>query len=181
VEWHQSFCFLLHRCFCRRIIIDPATIGLALTAASKAFTTLKNGFQLGRDIESMGKDLSRWMGATADIDNIEKQAKNPTTMQRIFKSGQLEASAIEAVVAKKKLQKQRQEMKVFLNMTYGPNAWNEVLKMEGDIRKRRQKEIYARQELVRKIWEYIGWFVLFCTVIGFIFLLAFIYRENRMR
>ena len=76
----------------------------------------------------MGKDLSRWMGATADIDNIEKQTKNPTTMQRIFKSGQLEASAIEAVVAQKKLQKQRKEMKVFLNMTYGPNAWNEVLK-----------------------------------------------------
>ena len=181
LEWHQSFFFLLPKCLCRRNIIDPATIGLALTAASKAFATLKNGFQLGRDVESMGKDLSRWMGASADIDNAEKQTKNPTALQKLFKGSTLEASAIEAVVAKKKMEKQRQEMKVFLNMTYGPNAWNDVLKMEGDIRKRRQKEIYDRQELIKKIWEYIAWFLLFVTIIGFVVLLIFLYKENKMR
>ena len=51
--------------------------------------------------------------------------------------------------------------------------------MEAQIRKKRQKEIYERQELIRKIWEYIGWFILFCTVIGFIIFLAWIYKENR--
>ena len=159
--------------------MDPATIGLALTAASKAFSALKAGFAVGRDIESMGKDLSRWMGASADIDNAEKTTKNPSALQKIFKGNQLEASAIEAVVAKKKMEKQRYEMKVFLNMTYGPNAWNDVLAMEGDIRKRRQKEIYDRQKLRQQILEYIGWTVLFCTIIGFIFLLVYLYKENK--
>ena len=159
--------------------MDPATIGLALTAASKAFSALKAGFEVGRDIESMGQDLSRWMGAASDIDNAEKQTKNPSSLQRLFKGNQIEASAIEAVVARKKMEKQRQEMKVFLNMTYGTNAWNDVLKMEGDIRKRRQKEIYDRQKLRQQILEYIGWGVLFCTVIGFLFLLAYLYRENK--
>ncbi len=181
LEWHQSFFFLLLRCLCRRNIIDPATIGLALTAASKAFTTLKNGFQLGRDIESMGKDLSRWMGAASDIDNAEKQTKNPSALQKLFKGNQIEASAIEAVVAKKKLEKQRQEMKVFLNMTYGPNAWNDVLKMEADIRKRRQKEIYYRKALINKIWEYVAWFMLFVTIVGFIIILIFLYKENKLK
>ena len=78
LEWHQSFFFLLPKCLCRRNIIDPATIGLALTAASKAFSALKAGFAVGRDIESMGQDLSRWMGAASDIDNAEKQTKNPS-------------------------------------------------------------------------------------------------------
>ena len=41
------------------------------------------------------------------------------------------------------------------------------LRMEAEIRKKRKEEIYERQELIRKIWEYIGWFVLFCTVVGF--------------
>ena len=159
--------------------MDPATIGLALTAASKAFSALKAGFAVGRDIESMGQDLSRWMGASSDIDNAAKTTQNPSALQRIFKGSQIEASAIEAVVAKKKMEKQRYEMKTFLNMTYGPNAWNEVLKMEGDIRKRRQKEVYERQEFRRKILEGIGWVVLFLTVGGFLIFLAYLYRQSR--
>ena len=159
--------------------MDPATIGIALTAASKAFDAIKKGFAIGRDIESMGSDLSRWMGAASDIDQAKKQADNPSYFQRVFKGGSLEASAIEAVVAKKKMEKQRYEMKTFLNMTYGPNAWNEVLKMEGDIRKRRQKEVYERQEFRRKILEGIGWVVLFLTVGGFLMFLAYLYRQSR--
>jgi len=160
--------------------MDPVTIGAALTIAGKAFDALKSGFAVGRDIESMGKDLSRWMGAASDVDNAERQSKNPTALQRLFKGNQLEASAIEAVVAKKKMEKQRYEMKTFLNLTYGPNAWNDVLAMEADIRKRRQREIYDRQKLRQQILEYIGWAFLFCTVIGFIVLLAFLYKENKM-
>ena len=159
--------------------MDPASIGLAITAASKAFTAIKNGFAIGRDIESMGKDLGRWMGALSDIDNAEKSAKNASPLRKLFKGKEIEASAIEAFTAKKKLEAQRQELKSFINFHYGANSWNEILHMEAEIRKQRQKEICERQELVRKIWEYIGWFVLFCTVIGFIIFLAWLYKESR--
>ena len=159
--------------------MDPASIGLAITAASKAFTAIKNGFAIGRDIESMGKDLGRWMGALSDIDNAEKSAKNASPLRKLFKGKEIEASAIEAFTAKKKLEAQRQDLKSFINFHYGANSWNEILHMEAEIRKQRQKEIYERQELVRKIWEYIGWFILFCTVIGFVFFLAWLYKESR--
>ena len=159
--------------------MEPVTIGVALTVAGKAFEAIKKGFEVGRDIESMGGDLARWMGAASDVDNAERTAKNPSYLQRVFGGSSLEANAIEAVVAKKKMEKQRYEMKTFLNMTYGPNAWNDVLKMEGEIRKRRQREIYDRQKLRRQIIEYIGWFILFCTVVGFLYLLAFLYREHK--
>ena len=159
--------------------MDPASIGLAITAASKAFTAIKNGFAIGRDIESMGKDLGRWMGALSDIDNAEKSAKNASPLRKLFKGKEIEASAIEAFTAKKKLEAQRQELKSFINFHYGANSWNEILHIEAEIRKQRQKEIYERQELIRKIWEYIGWFILFCTVIGFVFFLAWLYKESR--
>jgi hypothetical protein len=159
--------------------MDPATIGLALTAASKAFTAIKNGFAVGRDIESMGKDLGRWMTALSDIDNAEKTTKNASALQKLFKGNSIEASAIEAFTAKKKLEAQRQELKTFINFHYGPKSWNEILQMEGQIRKQRQKDIYERQEIIRKIWEYIGYFVLFCTVVGFLFFLAYLYKETR--
>ena len=159
--------------------MDPASIGLAITAASKAFGAIKAGFAAGREIESMGKDLSRWMGAVSDIDNVEKSAKNASQLRKLFKGKEIEASAIEAFTAKKKLEAQRQELKSFINFHYGANSWNEILHMEKEIRLQRKKEIYERQEVIRKIWEGVGWFVLFCTVIGFIFVLAWLYKESR--
>tara|TARA_R100001510_G_scaffold34474_1_gene30964 strand:+ start:182 stop:664 length:483 start_codon:yes stop_codon:yes gene_type:complete len=159
--------------------MDPATIGVAITAANTAFNAIKRGFQAGREIESMGKDLSRWMGALSDIDNAEKSAKNASALVKLFKGNEIEASAIEAFTAKKKLEAQRQELKTFINFHYGSTSWDEILHMEAEIRKQRKQEIYARQELIRKIWEYIGWFVLFCTVIGFLFFLAWIYKQKR--
>ena len=159
--------------------MDPASIGLAITAASKAFTAIKNGFAVGRDIESMGKDLGRWMGALSDIDNAEKSAKNASPLRKLFKGKEIEASAIEAFSAKKKLEAQRQELKSFINFHYGANSWNEILHMEAEIRKKRKEEIYERQEMIRKIWEYIGWTFLFCSVIGFIIFLAWLYKESR--
>ena len=159
--------------------MDPVTITAALSVAKSAFTAIKNGFAVGKDIESMGKDLSRWMGALSDVDNAERTTKNPSALQKLFKGKEIEASAIEAFTAKKKLEQQRQELKTFINFHYGANSWNEILQMEAEIRKKRKEEIYERQELIRKIWEYIGWFLLFCTVVGFIILLAWMYKERR--
>jgi hypothetical protein len=127
----------------------------------------------------MGKDLGRWMSALSDIDNAEKSAKNASPLIKLFKGNEIEASAIEAFTAKKKLEAQRQELKTFINFHYGTNSWNEILQMEAEIRKQRRDEVYARQELIRKIWEYIGWFVLFCTIVGFVFFLAWLWKERR--
>ena len=159
--------------------MDPASIGLAITAASKAFSAIKAGFAAGREIESMGKDLSRWMGAVSDVDNAEKTSKNASALMKLFKGNEIQASAIEAFTAKKKLEAQRQELKTFINFYHGPNSWNEILQMEADIRLQRKKEIYERQELIRKIWEYVGWFILFCTIVGFVFFLAWLYKESK--
>ena len=159
--------------------MDPATIGVAITAANTAFNAIKRGFQAGREIESMGKDLGRWMSALSDIDNAEKSAKNASPLRKLFKGNEIEASAIEAFTAIKKLEAQRQELKTFINFHYGPKSWNEILEMEAKIRLQRKKEIYDRQQFVRKIWEGIGYFILFCTVIGFLFFLAWVYKESR--
>ena len=159
--------------------MDVATIGLAITAASKAFGAIKAGFAAGREIESMGKDLSRWMSAVSDVDNAEKSAKNASPLRKLFKGKEIEASSIEAFTAKKKLEAQRQELKTFINFHYGANSWNEILSLEKNIRLQRKKDIYQKAEAIRKIWEVIGWVVLFLTVVGFIFMLAWLYKESR--
>ena len=158
--------------------MDPVTISLAVGVASKAFNAIKSGFAMGRDLEQMSGDLSRWMGASSDIDQAEKQAKNPGVFGKVFGGGSIEATALQAYAAKKKLEEQRYELKIFLNLTQGPGAYDELLQMEGQIRKQRQETIYKQQQLRRQIGEAIGWFVLFLVTIGFFTLMAFLWIKR---
>ena len=92
----------------------------------------------------MTQDLSRWMGAVSDVDAAHKSAKNPTMFRKVFGGGTVEQEAIEAFAAKKKLEEQRYELQQFIKFTHGTAAWDELLRMEGQIRKRRQQEIYDK-------------------------------------
>ena len=145
-------------------MFDPITIGACLTTASTAFSGLKKAFQAGRDIESMTGDLSRWMGAVSDIEQKEKSAKNPPIFRKVF--GSVEQEALEAFAAKKKLEEQRYELKTFIQFSHGHKARDQLLAMEGKIRKARQEQLYRRQEFKDRCIA--GVFILFliCTIIG---------------
>ena len=158
--------------------MDPVTISLAMGVASKAFDAIKKGFAVGRDIEQMSGDIGRWMGAVSDVDNAEKQAKNPPLFGKLFKAGSIEEAALAAYAAKKKLEEQRYELKMFLNMTYGPQAYDDLLKMEGQIRKERQQTIYKQQQLRRQIGEAITWLIVVAIMGGFAVLVAGIWMKE---
>lgn len=158
--------------------MDPVTISVAVGVASKAFSAIKQGFAIGRDIEQMSGDIGRWMGAVSDVDNAEKQAKNPPLFGKLFKAGSIEEAAMAAYAAKKKLEEQRYELKVFLNMTYGPQAYNDLLAMEGQIRKQRQETIYKQQQMRRQIGEAIGWLVCVALIGAFAVLIASVWIKR---
>ena len=154
-------------------LFDPISITASLGIASTAFSNVKRMFQAGRDLEAMSQDLSRWMGAVSDIDNAHKSAKNPSMLKKVFGGGSVEQEAIEAFAAKKKLEAQREELKQFLMFTHGSRSWEELLRMEGEIRKRRQKEIYDKQKFREMV---ITWGAVSIVVsVGTFFLIGFIY------
>jgi len=158
--------------------MDPVTISIAVGVASKAFSAIKSGFAMGRDIEQMSGDIGRWMGAVSDVDNAEKQAKNPPLFGKIFSAGSIEEAAMAAYAGKKKLEEQRYELKMFLNLTHGPQAYDELLAMEGQIRKQRQETIYKQQKMRQQILEVIGWIFLSLVVIAFFILIAFLWNKQ---
>ena len=45
-------------------------------------------------------------------------------------------------------------------MVHGPNAWNDLLKMQAKIRKERQEQLYAQQELRKNVMNVVGVIVL---------------------
>ena len=159
--------------------MDPLTITAAIGVASKAFNTIKAGFAVGRDLESMAGDHSRWMGAVSDVDQAEKQAKNPPLFKKLMYASSIEQQALEAYAAKKKLEQQRAELKQYLIFSFGPNAWNELLAMEGQIRKDRQKQIYARKEAIQKFINILAITLLCFTIIGFIALLVYLWYQKK--
>jgi len=135
------------------VVIDPISITAAVSGATAAFNTIKSMIAAGRDMESCIGDVSRWMRMASDVDQAAKQAKNPPLFKKLLSAGSVEEEALQAYAAKKKLEAQRQELKNFLNMSYGPQAWADLIQLEGKIRKQRQEAIYKQQEKRRQILE----------------------------
>ena len=150
--------------------MDPVS---AMATASAAFGTLKKGFSIGRDIESMAGDLSRWMGALSDIDQAEKEAKNPPIFKKLFNGKSVEQEAIEAFAAKRKAQSQRDELKQWISLTMGRSAWDELIRMEGNIRKQRQETLYLQRERRQKFVEICA--IILAVLIGAALLIGFIW------
>ena len=129
-------------------------VAAALSAATTAFNAIKKGFEVGRDIESMSGDLSRWMGSVSDIDKAGEYAKKPPLFKKLFAAGSVEEEAMASFMAKKKAEDMRYQLKQLISLTRGPAAWDELLRTEGEIRKKRQAAIYAQKERQRQIVEW---------------------------
>ena len=129
-------------------------VAAALSAATTAFNAIKKGFEVGRDVESMAGDLGRWMGAASDIDKAGEYAKNPPLFKKLFAAGSVEEEAMATFMAKKKAEDMRAQLKQLIILTRGMGAWDELLQTEGDIRKKRQRAIYAQKEKQRKVLEW---------------------------
>ena len=149
--------------------MDPAS---AMALASASFATIKKGFAIGRDVESMMSDIGRWMGALSDLDQAEKEAKNPPIFKKLFGGKSVEQEAMEVFSAKRKAQAQREELKQWISLTLGMSAWEDLLRTEARIRKQRQETLYAQREKRRKFVEIVAWVIM--ITVGASVLFAFI-------
>ena len=145
-------------------MIDPITLSAAVSGATAAYNGIKKAIYMGREIEDLSSQLSTWMKAASDVDNIHKNASNPSTFDKLF-NGSVEEVAIESFASKKKLAKQREDLKNFLVAHYGMTAWDDLIREEGRIRKARQEAVYAKQAQQRMIRDY--------TIMGIACLIGF--------
>ena len=130
-------------------MVDPIT---AFGAATAAFNAIKKGFEIGRDVESMYGDIGRWMSSCETVNKEANKAQ---------KAGMsVEEEALEVFAHKKKIQAMEQELRTYVNMSHGPDAWNEVLRIQAEIRKKRKEAILAakrkREEMITYILVGIG-------------------------
>ena len=128
-------------------MVDPIT---AIAGATAAFNAIKKGFEVGRDIESMYGDIGRWMSS---CETVNKEAKSAKT-----KGMSVEEEALEIFAHQKKVKAMEDELRTYINLSHGPSAWNEVLRIQADIRRRRKEAIMAakkkREEMI--MWTLVG-------------------------
>ena len=123
--------------------MDPVT---AFGVATTAYKTIVAGFKVGKQVENMSKDLGRWMGAIQAVKEGHSKKKN-----RMF--GSVEEEALETFAMKKKAIAMENELRTFVNMNYGPNAWNEVIRIQAEIRKQKKEAQIEAQQRQRQMVE----------------------------
>jgi len=151
-------------------MLDPMT---AVATASAAFKVIKKGFEVGRDIEQMAGDLSRWMGAMSDLSEAERLAKNPPIFKKLFAGKSIEQEAIEVFAAKKKAEQMREELRQYISWTMGQSAWDQLIRMEGQIRKQRQETLYNQAQRRQKFIEWAA--ILLASVVGLSLITLFVF------
>ena len=147
--------------------MDPVTI---IGGATVVFNALKKGFQVGKDLQSMSGQLTQWASAMSDLSYAEQKNKNPPWWKAL--NGQsVEAEALAIFTAKKKAQEMRNELKSWISFSMGPSAWDELVAIEGKIRKQKKEQEYRKAELQEAIitWSVSGaLLVVGASTLGFI-------------
>ena len=152
--------------------MDPITI---IATASAAYNALKKGIEFGRELQDMGGQLAQWAGAISDIEFLAKKAENPPWWKV---GGNVQAEAIELFAAKKKIEAQRQELKTYIQYSYGQSAWDELLRIEAKVRQQRAAHDHRRVEIKDNIVSAVLIALMILSVTGFLTVLAWLYMEN---
>jgi hypothetical protein len=142
-------------------MIDPIT---AISAASVAFNYLKKGIAVGKDLQDMGGQLSKWAGAIADLEFADRQNQKPPWYKAL--GGGVQAQAMEIFAAKQKAAAMRQELKDYISVMYGPSKWQEILEIEADLRKQKREHEHRQMEIKQAIIEWTAGFALFVLGVG---------------
>jgi len=143
-----------------------------MATATASYNAVKRAISAGQELESMIGSLSKWMSCLSDIDQAEREAKNPPIFKKLFAAKTVEQEALEIFAAKQKAKQQRDELRQYIGLTMGMSKWNELIATEAKIRKQRQQTLYAQRERRQKFIEIAAWTAL--VGVGIAVLTAFV-------
>ena len=129
-----------------------------ITVAMTAFAAIKSGVKLGKDAQSMMADIGKMWGAIDEVRGQHKRKKKSP-----FTSANEEA--LETFAALKKAEDLERELEKVVKMTRGFYAWQELLKIRGQIKRERLEAERARKAKVAQQMELAAAVALFITLV----------------
>ena len=154
-------------------MLDPAS---AIALATSAYSAIKKGIEIGRELQDMGGQLSEWASAISDLEYFERKAEDPPWYKAF--SGNAQAEAMEVFAAKKKIEAQRNELRTYIQFSYGQSGWEEFLRTEAEIRKRRTAHEHRKAEIKEMLVSGLLIFLMLTSVTAFMTVVLWLYLEN---
>ena len=138
---------------------------------------------MGQDVEATLGQIGKWYGAVSDLNEAERDAKNPPLFKKIVASKSVEEEAMNVYAAKKKAAQQEKELRELLMYTYGPDGYKELVDLRRRIKNEREKTIYAQARRRKQVfWGTIQSIGILClagiTYKGYMFLFGAIQTVN---
>lgn len=155
-------------------MIDPFT---AVAAATAAFNGIKKAVAVGRDIQDMAGQLGQWSKAISDFNYAADKVEKPKWYKAL--GNKTKADAVQIWAEKKKVENMRDELRNFISSHYGPSAWQEILRIEAQIRQDQKDTAYAAQEMKEQFIAWVLGIFLFLLTSGvFVFIVWLIYTKG---
>ena len=130
--------------------MDPISL---VAMASTTFKGVQILVSKGAEIEHVAQKLSHWYGLVSDIKEAEKEAENPPLFKKMFDGGSVEEQALNAVIAKKKIEEQEKQVRELITWAYGKETYKEMMQMRRDIRAKRERMIYKQRRRQRRMLD----------------------------
>ena len=123
--------------------MDPLTISGAIAGikmANAAFGVIKQAIQNGREVTDCASALSKWV---AGCSAVQKEHSQKTS--RLGSSAS--ERAVETLVHMQTIQRQRDELREFLQLNGRPGSWDQFIQLEREYRLQAKKE---RDDVAKK-------------------------------
>ena len=130
--------------------MDPLSL---VAMASTTFKGLQVLVSRGAEIEHVAQKLGHWYTLVSDINQAEKEAENPPLFKKVFDGPSVEEQALNAIIAKKKIEEQNKQIRELIMYAYGEETYREMLQMRKDIRAKREKIIYKQPRRQRRMLD----------------------------
>jgi len=129
-----------------------------ISVAVAAFAAIKSGVKLGKDAQSMMSDIGKMWGAIDEVrGEHKKKKKSPFTSAN--------EEALETFAALKKAEDLERELEKVVKMTRGFYAWQDLLKIRGQIKRERMEAEQARKAKAAQQMELAAAVALFITLV----------------
>lgn len=150
-------------------MIDPIT---AVAAATKSYAMVKALVEAGREAHDVMSQVGVWYGHASDVLYADKKAKKVNPFKKLVFAKSVEAEALKAFAAKKKIEAQRKEIIELINLAYGAQGLEEYRDLRKQVLKERQEMVYAQQEMRETILSGILICIMVAIVVAVVLFIA---------
>lgn len=130
--------------------MDPISIFMA---ASAAFNTVKKLVEAGREIEDVLGQIGVWMGKASELAELDN--KKPSIFKSLSNGKSVEQEAMEQLQRREAMRKQHLELMSMVKLAYGPQAFDDLMHMQRQIKLKRERERIHQQQRRRDAIGYV--------------------------